>query len=138
MAFTNSITPSDISFILQIIALILLIVGINRLKDSVSKHGDIIKIPFILLVITGIFMIFSALNVFDLWLQGISLPFFLILIPIHGFFGAITLILGFLFVMNKWSWKTKKNMRIEFVLWIITFAGGTLLYLIGSGIINVG
>ena len=138
MALTGPITPSDISFILQIIAFVLLLVGVSKLKDSVSKHGNIIKIPYIILIITGIFMISSAINVLNLWLQGVSLPSFLILIPIHGFVGTLTLILGFLFVMNKWSWKTKKNMRIELALWILSFSGGTLLYLLGSGIINLG
>ncbi|HII79097.1 MAG TPA: hypothetical protein HA261_01510 [Methanosarcina sp.] len=54
-------------------------------------------------------------------------------IYIHGFFGAIALTLGFVFVANRWSWKTRKNMRIQLILWLLTFSGGILIYLILTG-----
>jgi len=50
-------------------------------------------------------------------------------IYIHGLFGAISLAAGFIFVINRWSWKTRRNMRILLALWLLTFSGGLLIYL---------
>jgi hypothetical protein len=47
---------------------------------------------------------------------------------IHGLFGLITLALSSLFVANKWSWKTVKNMRILAGLFLATFSGGIYLF----------
>ncbi len=43
---------------------------------------------------------------------------------IHGPFGLVTLALSSLFVANRWSWKTVKNMRALVVLFLSTFSGG--------------
>ncbi|KKG10894.1 hypothetical protein EO95_15910 [Methanosarcina sp. 1.H.T.1A.1] len=54
-------------------------------------------------------------------------------IYIHGFFGTLALAFGFIFVINRWSWKTLQNMRIQLALWILTFSGGILIYLTLTG-----
>ncbi|ADE35685.1 hypothetical protein Mmah_0150 [Methanohalophilus mahii DSM 5219] len=57
------------------------------------------------------------------------------LVLAHGSLGIIALVLGALFVTNRWSWKTKKYMRIELVLWLAVLLGGTYLYLAINGAI---
>lgn len=47
---------------------------------------------------------------------------------IHGSFGLVTLALSSLFVANRWSWKTVKNMRALVVLFLSTFSGGVYLF----------
>jgi hypothetical protein len=47
---------------------------------------------------------------------------------IHGPFGLVTLALSSLFVANRWSWKTVKNMRALVVLFLSTFNGGVYLF----------
>lgn len=47
---------------------------------------------------------------------------------IHGPFGLVTLALSSLFVANRWSWKTVKNMRALVVLFLSTFSGGVYLF----------
>jgi len=71
-------------------------------------------------------MLYSAYN---LTISGKAPP----VIYIHGLFGAISLALGFIFVINRWSWKTRRNMRILLALWVLTFSGGVLMYLTFTG-----
>lgn len=95
-------------------------------KEGITKHGNIVNGGYALAVLSVLFMLYSAYN---LIITG-NAPS---VIYIHGFFGAIALALGFVFVINRWSWKTRKNMRIQLILWLLTFSGGILLYLILTG-----
>lgn len=120
-----------VSLGLQIGALLLLVSSLIVLKKKSKKggvkgHGKIATVGYSLAILSVLFMLYSAYN---LVIIG-KVPS---VIYIHGLFGAISLILGFIFVMNRWSWKIRKNMRILLVLWLLTFSGGLLIYLIFTG-----
>jgi hypothetical protein len=120
-----------ISLGLQIGALLLLAFSLIILKKKSKKggikgHGKIATVGYSLALSSVLFMLYSAYN---LAISGKAPS----VIYIHGLFGAISLTLGFIFVINKWSWKTRKNMRILLALWLLTFSGGLLIYLTFTG-----
>lgn len=121
-----------ISLGLQIGVLLIFVLSLIRLKTSkskkegITKHGKIITGGYALAVLSVLFMLYSAYN---LTITG-NAPS---IVYIHGLFGAIALVLGFIFVINRWSWKTRKNMRIQLALWMLTFSVGILIYLIFTG-----
>ncbi|ODV49653.1 hypothetical protein C7960_1102 [Methanohalophilus euhalobius] len=123
------------SLILQIVALLLIIIGFIALKKStsmkegISKHGKIINVGYSLAILSVLYMAYSA------YLSIIGTGSIPPLVLVHGSLGIITLALGALFVTNRWSWKSKRYMRIELVLWLAVFLGGTYLYLVISGAI---
>ncbi|MDM7918818.1 MAG: hypothetical protein QUS12_06585 [Methanosarcina sp.] len=79
-----------------------------------------------LAILSVLFMLYSAYN---LAISGKAPS----VIYIHGLFGAISLAAGFIFVINRWRWKTRRNMRILLALWLLTFSGGILIYLAFTG-----
>ncbi len=120
-----------ISLGLQIGALLLLVSSLIILKKKSKKggikgHGKIATVGYSLAILSVLFMLYSAYN---MAISGNAPP----VIYIHGLFGGIALLLGFVFVINRWSWKTRKNMRIQLILWVLTFSGGLLIYLILTG-----
>jgi hypothetical protein len=121
-----------ISFGLQIGALLIFVLSLivlkanNSKREGIIKHGKIVTGGYALAVLSVFYMLYSAYN---LIITG-NAPS---VIYIHGLFGAITLALGFIFVINRWNWKTRENMRIQLALWTLTFSGGMLLYLILIG-----
>lgn len=123
------------SMILQIIALLLIVIGSivlkksTSMKEGISKHGKIINVGYFLAIISVLYMVYSA------YLFTISTGSISPLVVAHGSLGIIALVLGAIFVTNRWSWKTKKYMRIEMVLWLAVFLGGTYLYLVINGVI---
>ncbi|WP_129597656.1 hypothetical protein [Methanohalophilus profundi] len=123
------------SLILQIVALLLIVIGFIALKKStsmnegISKHGKIINVGYSLAIISVLYMAYSA-YLFIIGTGSISPS-----VVVHGSLGTIALVLGAIFVTNRWSWKTKKYMRIELVLWLAVFLGGTYLYLVINGVI---
>jgi len=120
-----------ISLGLQIGALLIFVLSLVVLKKKSKKggitgHGKIATGGYVLALLSVLFMLYSAYN---LIVTGHAPS----VIYIHGFFGTIAMALGFIFVINRWSWKTLKNMRIQLALWILTFIGGILLYLTFTG-----
>lgn len=95
-------------------------------KEGIIKHGKIVTGGYALAVLSVLYMLYSAYNLIVIG----NAPS---VIYIHGLFGAIALTLGFIFVINRWSWKTRRNMRIQLALWVLTFSGGILLYLTFTG-----
>ncbi len=118
-----------ISFGLQIVALLIFVLSLIVLKankskrEGIIKHGKIVTGGYALAVLSVFYMLYSTYNL----IIKENAPS---VIYIHGLFGAITLALGFIFVINRWNWKTRENMRIQLALWTLTFSGGMLLYLI--------
>jgi uncharacterized membrane protein YozB (DUF420 family) len=120
-----------ISLGLQIGALLLLAFSLIILKKKSKKggikgHGKIATVGYSFAILSVLFMLYSAYN---LAISGKAPS----VIYIHGLFGAISLTLGLIFVINRWSWKTRKNMRILLALWLLTFSGGLLIYLTFTG-----
>lgn len=121
-----------ISLVLQIATIVLFIASLAALKsgkskqEGITKHGKIVTGGYALAILSGLYMLYSAYN---LIIAGQAPS----VIYIHGFFGTIALVLGFIFVINRWSWKTLQNMRIQLALWVLTFSGGILIYLTLTG-----
>ncbi|WP_440945922.1 hypothetical protein ACSAZL_17780 [Methanosarcina sp. T3] len=116
-----------ISFGLQIGVLLIFLLSLIVLKKkskkgSIKRHGKLTTGGYALAVLSVLFMLYSAYN---LAITGRAPSF----IFTHGLLGAISLAFGFIFVINRWRWKTRRNMRILLALWVFTFSGGVLIYL---------
>jgi hypothetical protein len=116
-----------ISLGLQVSTLLTYMLGFTVLKLSGSKkegiprHGKINTFGYTLGALSLLYMLYSGLRL----IISRAAP---VVLYIHGFFGLITLALSSLFVANRWSWKTIKNMRALVVLFLSTFSGGVYLF----------
>jgi hypothetical protein len=116
-----------ISLRLQVLTLLTYMLGFTVLKLSGSKkegiprHGKINTFGYTLGTLSLLYMMYSGLRL----IIARAAP---AILYVHGFFGLITLILSSLFVANRWSWKTVRNMRTLVVLFLSTFSGGVYLF----------
>lgn len=116
-----------VSLGLQVSTLLTYITGIAALKksrlkkDGILKHGKINSLGYMLGAVSLLYMAYSATK---LILTGKAPA----AVFIHGPLGLVTLALSSLFVANRWSWKTVKNMRILVMLFLSTFSGGVYLF----------
>lgn len=116
-----------ISLGLQVSTLLTYMIGIASLKksrikkDGILKHGKINTAGYMVGALSLLYMAYSATR---LILTGKAPA----AVFIHGPFGLVTLALSSLFVANRWSWKTIKNMRTLVVLFLSTFSGGVYLF----------
>lgn len=134
MSGINTDEFMSISFDLQKIALTLVIIGFiilrtGRLNKGKLKRHDIIStLGYLLIVLSVPYMI-------NFTYDTIMSQIFSSIILIHSLIGIVILFLGFIFVINRrsWkikrSWKTKANMKILLVLWLVNFVLGTYLIL---------
>lgn len=124
----------SISFDLQKIALILAIIGFIILrtgklsKGKLNRHDTISTLGYLLVVLSVPYMINFT---YDAIVSQTLSP----VILIHSLIGTVILFLGFIVVINRrgWKikrrWKTKTNMQILLVLWLVNFILGTYLVL---------
>lgn len=124
----------SISFDLQKIALILAIIGFIIMrtgklsKGKLHRHDIISTLGYLLVVLSIPYMINFT---YDAVISKTISP----VILIHSLIGIVILILGFIVVINRrdWKikrrWKTKANMQILLVLWLINFILGTYMVL---------
>jgi hypothetical protein len=116
-----------ISLGLQVSTLLTYMLGFAALKlsglkkDGIPRHGKINTFGYALGALSLLYMMYSGLRL----IIARAAP---AILYIHGFFGLITLVLSTLFVANRWSWKTVKNMRILVVLFLSTFSGGVYMF----------
>lgn len=123
-----------ISFNLQKIALILIIIGFIILragklsKGKLNRHDTISTLGYLLVVLSVPYMINFTYDV--IVSQTVTS-----IILIHSFIGIAILLLGFIVVINRrrWKikrrWKTKVNMQTLLVLWLVNFILGTYMVL---------
>ena len=123
-----------ISFNLQKIALILAIIGFIILrtgklsKVKLNRHDTISTLGYLLVVLSVPYMINFT---YDAIISQVVSP----VILIHSLIGIVILFLGFIVVINRrgWKvkrrWKTKTNMQILLVLWLVNFILGTYMVL---------
>lgn len=124
----------SISFELQRIALVFVVMGFIILragklnKDKLKSHDIVSTFAYLLVILSVIYMINAAYDA--IISQSVSLE-----IVIHALIGIIIIVLGFVVVVNRrtWKlarkWKTKKNMQILLVFWVINFIIGAYLAL---------
>ena len=124
----------SISFDLQKIALILVIIGfiilrIGKLsKGKLNKHDMISTFGYLLIVLSVPYMINFT---FDAIVSQTISP----IILLHSLIGVLILFLGFIVVINRrdWKinrrWKTKANMQALLVLWLVNFILGAYMAL---------
>lgn len=123
-----------ISFNLQKIALILIIIGfiivrIGKLsKGNVNRHDMVSAFGYLLVVLSVPYMINFT---YDAIVSQTVTP----VILIHSLMGIVILLMGFIVVVNRRSWKikrrwkTKVNMQILLVLWLVNFIFGAYMAL---------
>jgi uncharacterized membrane protein len=123
-----------ISFDLQKIALILIIIGfiivrVRKLsKGNLNRHDMISAFGYLLVVLSVPYMINFT---YDTIVSQTVTP----VILIHSLIGIVILLLGFIVVVNRRSWKikrrwkTKVNMKILLVLWLVNFILGAYMAL---------
>lgn len=124
----------SISFDLQKIALILAIIGFIILrwgkisKGKLKSHDFVSTLGYVLVILSVPYMINFTYDA--LVSQAVS-P----VIAVHSLIGIIILVLGFIVVINRrdWKlkriWKTKRNMQILLVLWVLNFILGIYMVL---------
>jgi len=124
----------SISFDLQKIALILVFIGFIMLRagklseGKLRIHDAISTFGFFLVVLSVPYMINSIYD--SIVSQTVST-----VILIHFLIGTVILFLGFIVVINRrdWKlkrmWKTKTNMQILLVLWVMNFIFGAYITL---------
>ena len=124
----------SISFDLQKVALVLVVIGfiilrVGKLsKEKLKFHDFVSTFGYILVILSVPYMINTAYDA--IISQSVSLE-----IVIHALIGIIIIVLGFVVVVNRrtWKlerkWKTKRNMQILLVLWVINFIIGAYLAL---------
>ena len=124
----------SISFDLQKIALILAIIGFIIMrtgklsKGKLHRHDITSTLGYLLVVLSVPYMINFT---YDAVISKTISP----VILVHSLIGIVILILGFIVVINRrgWKikrrWKTKANMQVLLVLWLINFILGTYMVL---------
>jgi hypothetical protein len=124
-----------ISFDLQKIALVLAVIGFAILRagklseGKLRIHDAISTFGFFLVVLSVPYMINSIYD--SIVSQTVST-----VILIHSLIGTVILFLGFIVVINRRDWKlkrmlkTKTNMQILLVLWVMNFIIGAYITLI--------
>jgi NADH:ubiquinone oxidoreductase subunit 2 (subunit N) len=123
-----------ISFDLQKIALVFVVIGfiilrVGKLnKDKLKSHDVVSTFSYMLVILSVPYMINAAYDAITF--QSLSHE-----IIIHALIGIIIIILGFVVVINRrtWKferkWKNKKNMQILLLIWIINFMIGAYMAL---------
>lgn len=134
MSGINTDEFMSISFDLQKIALVLVIIGFIILrtgklsKGKLSRHDMISTFGYLLIILSVPYMInFTYDAIVSQTVSSVIL--------IHSLIGIVILFLGFIFVINRrdWKikrrWKTKAKMQILLVLWLVNFILGAYMVL---------
>jgi hypothetical protein len=117
---------SDLSLLIQILALSCILYAVYRRRENIVSHGKIASIAFYLALPAVFYMLYNRA-------RGLTLPYFNSILSLHMLFGILTIAIGTLFVTNQWKWKVKKYMLLEILLWTGTFLLGITVYLILFG-----
>lgn len=123
-----------ISFDFQKIALVLVVIGFIILntgklsKGKLKNHDTVSTLGYVLVIMSVPYMINFTYDA----IVSQSVPSEIL---IHSLIGIIILVLGFIVVINRrdWKlkrkWKTKANMQILLVLWVLNFMIGAYIAL---------
>lgn len=124
----------SISFDLQQVALVFVVIGFIILKsgklnkDKLKGHDIVSTFAYALVILSVPYMINFAYDA--IISQSVSLE-----IVLHALIGTFVILLGFVVVVNRRTLKlarklkTKKNMQILLLIWIINFIIGAYLVL---------
>ncbi len=134
MSGINTDEFMSISFDLQKIALVLAIIGFIILrtgklsKGKLNRHDMLSTFGYLLIILSIPYMInFTYDAIVSQTVSSVIL--------IHSLIGIVILFLGFIVVINRrdWKikrrWKTKANMQILLVLWMVNFILGAYMAL---------
>ncbi len=92
-------------------------------KESIVKHGKLSGTAFYLALPSVFYMLYSRA-------RGLTLSYYDSLLGLHILLGILSILLGILFVTNRWKWKGKKYMDLGTLLWTGTFFLGIAIYLL--------
>ncbi len=119
---------ADLTLILQIVAFIMLIIGVLYVKKKkFSNHYKMADIAVFFAMLTFLWMSFSFINNFKSLIYNIKALTSLV-VTIHVFAGLLALITGIFFVFNRFIKKVRNSMRITFLSWTAALLLGILLY----------
>ena len=134
MSGINTDEFMSISFDLQKIALVLAIIGFIIIrtgklsKGKLNRHDMLSTFGYLLIILSIPYMInFTYDAIVSQTVSSVIL--------IHSLIGIVILFLGFIVVINRrdWKikrrWKTKANMQILLVLWMVNFILGAYMAL---------
>jgi uncharacterized membrane protein YozB (DUF420 family) len=130
---------STINLILQIVILVVLLIGVQMVKDRSAKgtkrHRTLSAIAVALIAVSlAVVMVPSILAYFS-GPPGSLDPFTMASTLGHAFFGSLTFMIGVAFVLNKKPKNLRMWMKIQASLWFVAFLLGLLLYLIIAGLL---
>jgi uncharacterized membrane protein YozB (DUF420 family) len=115
---------SDLSLIIQALAFLLILYAVYIKRKSIAKHGKIAGVAFYLALPSVFYMLYSRSRS-----RGLALPDYHSLMGLHMILGILSILLGILFVTNRWKWKGKKHMNLGALLWTGTFLLGVTFYM---------
>jgi hypothetical protein len=137
MSITSTLMSISVSYALQRIALVLIIISFilmrvklgSWMKYKLKIHDFLSTLAFILLILS----LFPMLRfTYSSLVAGRLSP----IVAIHGFVGIAIVLVGILYVINRRSikikraWKAKRYMQIFAIFWLLNFLGG--LYLLST------
>ncbi|MBN2489100.1 MAG: hypothetical protein JXA98_08735 [Methanosarcinaceae archaeon] len=120
---------SDLSLLDQTIAFLVLMYALFRKRTSISMHGKIAGIAFLLAVPSIIYMLYSGS-------KGLVLNYYGFILTLHRLLGILTILSAIMFVGNQWKWKKKIHMDIGLLCWALAFILGITVYLLHYGFIS--
>lgn len=134
MPGTNTFELISISYDLQRIALVLVIVGFIAMRMRLGKFNRYkLKTHDIVLTFAYLLVILSLPRMINFAYFSLISNRIPPLILVHSLVGIVVLAIGFMFTINRGSlkikreWKIRRNMQILAVLWIINFISGAYI-----------
>ena len=132
MSITSTLMSIPVSYALQRIALVLVVISIFLMR--IVKLGGWtkykLKIHDFLSTLAYIFLVLSLPRMLTFAYSSMVAGRLSPLIAIHGLLGIVIVAVGLLYVINRRSikikraWKAKRYMQIFTIFWFLNFLGG--------------
>ena len=132
MSITSTLMSIPVSYALQRIALILVVISIILMRlvkfGSWTKYK--LKIHDFISAVAYILLVLSLPRMLTFTYSSLVSSRLSPLIAIHGLLGIVIVAVGLLYVINRRSikikraWKAKRYMQIFTIFWFLNFLGG--------------
>jgi uncharacterized membrane protein YozB (DUF420 family) len=121
---------ADLTLIISIAGFIILCLGVVYAKRQIlPKHFKMAKFAILLLIIVFIWMIFRFIvGIHLIMSHSAALPSLVVLS--HVIIGVPALLLGIFLAFDRIIGKTRFQMRIVFLLWILAMSLGIGVYIV--------
>ena len=135
MSITSTLMSIPVSYALQRIALVLVVISIILMRlvkfGSWTKYK--LKIHDFTSTLAYILLILSLPRMLTFAYSSLVSGRLSSLIAMHGLLGIVIVVVGLLYVINRRSikvkraWKAKRYMQIFTIFWILNFLGGLFI-----------